>query len=157
MRKAAGVIVALTLPFVVALVLLRVYFGVGPMNVSQYLNIFVEMPDFGREVVDEFHEIAEMLKEIDGIYGDYTNAYVDIATQFNSGDFFAAVGAVFRLIAELFKAVGQIWWVLVRSLYYGFVMIGMLFTEPIRVVIYFISKLASTSYESYMPSLPEIG
>lgn len=143
MRKAAGVILALILPFVLAMVLLRMYFGVEPMDNQRFLNIFVEMPDFGKQVVGEFEKLQSVLKEISSYSTELGSAAKVVVGKVGSGDLLQIVTGIFEYIGSVVSVVGKLWWVLVRSVYFALTMVGLLLIEPVNIVVYFIGALVT--------------
>lgn len=141
MRKAAGVILALILPFVLAMVLLRMYFGVEPMDNQRFLNIFVEMPDFGKQVVNEFEKLQSLLKEISSYSNELGSAANVVFGKVASGDLLQIITGIFEYIGSVLSVVGKLWWVLVRSFYFALAMVGLLLIEPVNIVVYFIGAL----------------
>lgn len=141
MRKAAGVIIALVLPFVLAMVLLRMYFGVEPMDNQRFLNIFVEMPDFGNQVVHEFENLQSVLKEISSYADELADAAKVVVDKVGSGDLVQIVTGIFEYLGSVISVVGKLWWVLVRSVYFALTMVGLLLIEPVNIVVYFIGAL----------------
>ena len=143
MRKAAGVILALILPFVLAMVLLRMYFGVEPMDNQRFLNIFVEMPDFGKQVVNEFEKLQSVLKEISLYSTELGSAAKVVVDKVGSGDLLQIVTGIFEYLGNVISVVGKLWWVLVRSVYFALTMVGLLLIEPVNIVVYFIGALVT--------------
>lgn len=143
MRKAAGVILALILPFVLAMVLLRMYFGVEPMDNQRFLNIFVEMPDFGKQVVNEFEKLQSVLKEVSSYSTELGSAAKVVFDRVGSGDLLQIVTGIFEYIGNVVSVVGKLWWVLVRSVYFALTMVGLLLIEPVNIVVYFIGALVT--------------
>lgn len=141
MRKAAGVIVALILPFVLAMVLLRMYFGLEPMDNQRFLNIFVEMPDFGKQIVNEFQHLQSVLKEISVYAQEVGSAAKVVVDKVGSGDLLQIVTGIFEYLGNVISVVGKLWWVLVRSVYFALTMVGLLLIEPVNIVVYFIGAL----------------
>lgn len=141
MRKAAGVIIALILPFVLAMVLLRMYFGVEPMDNQRFLNIFVEMPDFGRQIVAEFDKLQSVLKEISSYSNELGSAAKVAIDRVATGDLLQIVTGIFEYLGSVIQVVGKLWWVLVRSFYFALAMVGLILIEPVNIVVYFIGAL----------------
>lgn len=143
MRKAAGVIIALILPFVLAMVLLRMYFGLEPMDNQRFLNIFVEMPDFGKQIVTEFQHLQSVLKEISVYAQEVGSAAKIVVDKVGSGDLLQIVTGIFEYLGNVISVVGKLWWVLVRSVYFALTMVGLLLIEPVNIVVYFIGALVT--------------
>lgn len=141
MRKAGALIVSIVIPFVLAIVLLRMYFDLPEMDADRFTAMFVEMPDFGRQIVAEFQNMSAVLAELRTFAARINDAASDALKQFATGDILEMLTAVFNYLWQVILIVGDIWWVMFRSVYYACVMVGLILVEPVNIVVYFISAL----------------